>query len=625
MYERDVPTAERTSSDHWGSPGPLKLGYAARYTADSLAHCPGMSATKERLRFHRLVSAIESHLDGGQSQAWNATHAVLHAWQRHSYPILVDSRSAPWGTGRFLKLREVVEFAEWLAAGELIESAYWLASAYARWVGPETRLTQSLFFTPPFLAERLIDRMLQAGASLSRQTWHDPACGGAAFLVPVAVRMRAELTAAGVRPKDIFSHVVTHISGNDLNPVLLRLSGQFLRMALAGLDDGDSSPTLFALTCGDGLVQAHPTRRFDVVLCNPPYRKLSRLEAAKYMRSYGDVMDGQPNIYGLFVSRCLSLVEDSGLLGLVTPTSYLSGQNFSKVRTSILERYDVKYLDIVGPKKSVFLGVQQETASAVLKMTARPQRQASETVVALCTNDRRFTGIGRCLLPNSGRPWPIPREPADVGLLPVLASVQSTLRDYGYVARIGGVYAHRDPRRRYRKYPSVVTKGRVIPLVWSTDVGSEGQFVHARDTRFAKGQCYIRVASLSEPGVVSRPSALLQRVTSSDQTRRLVASAVPASLLREHGGFVAENHVVVLERVTERGWEPDFIAQVLGTRVMDRLFRMISAASNVSLYELDALPLPNPDRLRVALATGMSTDAAVVSAFGLPPEGGAGT
>jgi adenine-specific DNA-methyltransferase len=53
------------------------------------------------------------------------------------------------------------------------EAAYWLATAYAVWIGEETRTQRALFFTPPTLADRVIANLVKQGASLAHHHWHD--------------------------------------------------------------------------------------------------------------------------------------------------------------------------------------------------------------------------------------------------------------------------------------------------------------------------------------------------------------------------------------------------------------------------------------------------------------------
>jgi adenine-specific DNA-methyltransferase len=254
------------------------------------------------------------------------------------------------------------------------------------------------------------------GASLRKDVWIDPACGGAAFLAPVARRMADALVHDGRSAVDVLKHVSHHLVGNDVDPILCGLSRQFLRMALyPEISAGGVEPT-FAVTCRDALSGlAQRTSRPSVVICNPPYRKLSASEVHRYREEYGQVIEGQPNIYSLFFKLSLDLVSSRGVVGLITPTSFLSGRHFSKLRTYLLQRGANLQLDIVRNREGVFVGVQQETAISILqRRTARSAQP--KTKVFVLGDVGQFTKVGQCVFPNSGQVWPVPRTPADAAL-----------------------------------------------------------------------------------------------------------------------------------------------------------------------------------------------------------------
>lgn len=118
--------------------------------------------------------------------------------------------------------------------------------------------------------------------------------------------------------------------------------------------------------------------------------------------------------------------------------------------------------------------------------------------------------------------------------------------------------------------------------------------------------------------MIKSPCVLLQRVTSNDQPRRLVAAIVSQDIFDTYGGFVGENHVVIIEQVVEKPeFTPTNLVELLSTYTVDRYFRCISGATNVSVFELNQLALPDPAILREALLNGKDWDEAVVLAYQL--------
>jgi adenine-specific DNA-methyltransferase len=60
---------------------------------------------------------------------------------------------------------------------------------------------------------------------------------------------------------------------------------------------------------------------------------------------------------------------------------------------------------------------------------------------------------------------------------------------------------------------------------------------------------------------------------------------------------------------------PEQLAQLLATPTVDRYFRCVSGATNVSVFELTQLRLPDPGRLKSLLADGYDMPSAVREAL----------
>lgn len=127
------------------------------------------------------------------------------------------------------------------------------------------------------------------------------------------------------------------------------------------------------------------------------------------------------------------------------------------------------------------------------------------------------------------------------------------------------------------------------------------------------------MGSAASPSITTSPAVAIQRVTSHEQKRRLVCAPVPAALYAAHGGVVAENHVCLIERTDAASTiAPKLLSEILRTETLDRLFRCISGATNVSAYELMCLPMPDPKKVKTAINAGHSMEQAVRLGFGLP-------
>ena len=124
--------------------------------------------------------------------------SALARWCKESFPGLPRS-----GIQVDAQLRHdpaVGAFVEFVKGQSLLEATYWLSSAYAQLAGEERRKQLAMFFTPPSLTSRLLDDLSTSGVDFAVRKFCDPACGGAAFLAPIATRMRDALRERGERP-----------------------------------------------------------------------------------------------------------------------------------------------------------------------------------------------------------------------------------------------------------------------------------------------------------------------------------------------------------------------------------------------------------------------------------------
>jgi adenine-specific DNA-methyltransferase len=91
------------------------------------------------------------------------------------------------------------------------------------------------------------------------------------------------------------------------------------------------------------------------------------------------------------------------------------------------------------------------------------------------------------------------------------------------------------------------------------------------------------------------PAVLVQRTSNPDQARRLNPAAVPPEFRKKHKrGFVAENHVIVIEALVERPRiAPGRLAALLNAAVVNERFSALCGSFSVSAQLLARLALPD--------------------------------
>lgn len=572
---------------------------------------------KEKRVFSQQLIAIRKNRQITPTIAGKIVLSLLWLWQTGSYPKLQLVTSH--GLRKYIEDADIKQLAAWISERSFLEGTFWLSSVYAMLVGGEYQVKHAMYFTPPLLADRLIDNLINQGASLREHVWKDPACGGGAFLTPVAVRMVKDLQRAGVTHKEIVETIAKNLMGRDIDHILTTISKNFVYMAMyEPICAADYIPALDICRADSLLSRNVTSNNVSVIICNPPYRKMARREVDPYRKNFDDVIEGQPNLYALFMRKCLSMAGSTALIGLVTPTSYLSGQNFSMLRTRITDSSEVRQLDLIRLREGVFLGVEQETVLSIFKKKANAAKSSSPAAVFVF-EDEKFNHIGTFTPSKDGTAWSIPRSLGDALILEKASRSEYRLSDYGYTARTGAYVYYRDQRSTFDKRPEALDNNAIFPLIWSSDITTNGELIHGRANKQEKRDTYIDMEDKNHASVIRMPCVALQRITSPDQSRRLIGAAVPQKMIEQYGGIVGENHVLLLEQMVENPpVTPKQLAAILGSEIVDRIFRCMSGVVNVSIFELNQLSLPAPRKMiELFNSSDLSVDEAVQLAFDL--------
>jgi adenine-specific DNA-methyltransferase len=567
--------------------------------------------------FIRKLRPLTAMVKANKRASHRLLDTLIVEWTKGNYPN-VSCKGFAHGP-LYARRPAVLAFVQWLSSLSFLEATYWLSSVYALWAGDEHRKKFAVFFTPPSLTKRLLDDLAEAGVSFSSGTFIDPACGGAAFLAPIAERVRDELKLLGKSDSEIILHIVSHIYGADIDEQLCRLSRHFMRIVLRDEIASTGIDPEFRISRADSLVELAPLHgTFSAVVSNPPYRKMSADEVLATGGLYAGVTQAQPNLYGLFIALSVKLLNSSGHAALVTPTSFLTGQNFSKLRKFLAEECQVQRIGMVSDRRGIFIDVEQETSLTILRRQSVAMVSAEKTQVSVVARDGSYRSVGTCELSSEGSAWLIPRSETDVDLLSKGQASPYRITDFGYRIRIGTFVWNRDQRPTHFEddYQEIEKTSSTVPLLWSRDISTGGVLKYLKNSKTPTEPQWVDLGDLANDAVIKNPSVVLQRVTSNDQPKRLVGAVVSANFLKKYKGFVAENHVVVLEQVvSDPVLPPKHLVTLLGCAPIDRLFRCLSGSTNVSAYELNQLPMPNPCAAKAAMQFNEDLPSLIVHGF----------
>jgi type I restriction-modification system DNA methylase subunit len=204
----------------------------------------------------------------------------------------------------------------------------------------KTNLYSSIHYTPPFLSRTIVENSLR---NINLQTDKlkilDPACGSSEFLVEV-LKQLIELDFQGN----------VEILGWDISETAINTSRFLLTYEKRTIWKNRLN---FSLKLVDDSLLEVWDNDFDLILMNPPFSSwdlLNNKENRSAVRqALGNSFIGKkPNQASAFFYKALNHLNENGVIGCVIPSSILTLDSYSKLRTDTNDLIDIKLLGKLG-------------------------------------------------------------------------------------------------------------------------------------------------------------------------------------------------------------------------------------------------------------------------------------
>lgn len=264
---------------------------------------------------------------------------------------------------------------------------------------------------------------------------------------------------------------------------------------------------------------------FDIVVCNPPYQRLSREDANNLGFSWDEIRAAAQNLYCLGILKALQLCRPGGLVAAIAPFSWIRGSSADSFRQQLAGSCSET---IVLPENSrrLFEGVSQDVALQLF----RRGTSDSGTIVF------RFKGQ---LLPIAGEGVPKYEPQAHFPRV-----------------RVGPLVWNRSKKSLRRR--AVAGAYRVI---YGGNIGSDGA-INLDIPRYA-GRSFVKKSTVPETFVSRGRCLLIRRTLRGNPGSWIIDSCVTD----EAFCAVVENHVIVVEL-----GDSEFAGQEIQSRIISHLY-----------------------------------------------------
>ena len=243
------------------------------------------------------------------------------------------------------RLREIELPYDFIGAAHLdyLSSTIVLSGNKPRIARNSSRKQSGSYYTPRSIVERVVSETLGrtlAEATAIREAARlrilDMACGSGVFLLEAARLLRRFYAEHDVGKEDAANIAAVQVFGADVSAEAVEVAK--LAFQLEGLPE----PRIFAADAlhdgrfrwHDALPEVFEAGGFDVIVGNPPYGAVSRLDAETKRRlasAYG-AYAGHGDLHYCFFERGLGLLKPGGLLGLLTSAYFMQASHAAKLR-----------------------------------------------------------------------------------------------------------------------------------------------------------------------------------------------------------------------------------------------------------------------------------------------------
>ncbi len=342
-----------------------------------------------------------------------------------------------------------------------------------------------------------------------------------------------------------------------------------------------------------GLFDNRAASGYDIAISNPPYFKLQKSDRRALAAS--SIVHGQPNIYALFMSITASLLAENGVMVTITPRSFTAGDYFRIFRRHLFATVVPEAVHLFHSRKDAFRNDAVLQENVIVRARRGPGSPAatvtlssSAGVADLQRRDVRHVPLASVVdVKSRNAVFSIPADKADDAVIGFVGSWPGTLHGLGLEVSTGPVVAF-----RARSLLCARDSNRqAVPLLWLQNV----RYMNVRwPIEFCAKPQYIRDSPESRALLVPNATyVVLRRFTAKEEQRRLTAAPLFGGDLP--GKVIGlENHLNYIHRPHGQLGDDAAIglAALLGSKLLDRYFRISNGNTQVNAAELRSLPLP---------------------------------
>ena len=320
---------------------------------------------------------------------------------------------------------------------------------------------------------------------------------------------------------------------------------------------------------------------FDIVIGNPPYRKIKKITQAQkeffQKTSYGHI-----NLYALFIHLGIYILRESGFLGYINPQSMMSGLYFKNLRRFMREHTKLHILIAFESRTEIFNNVLQ---SVMIEIIEKIKPKTEYTVMVGKYYDLRdfidnykqrlFKAELNEVFPqiNGYSLFCIGTNKIDYQIFKkyfyASGAYPLSSNEIGYKATTGQIVWN-----RLKPFLGTKPNGHNLPLL-------KGDYIKRYSFKSKKEHIYLDINKKTEMFIIDKPVIIAGRITATEQTRRIIAA-----ISKMTSPYFVENHYNIVD-CKKPIVDIRYLLAIINSMLTDYIFRKINGNTQVSATEIN--------------------------------------
>lgn len=329
------------------------------------------------------------------------------------------------------------------------------------------------------------------------------------------------------------------------------------------------------------------SKKYDLVIGNPPYMKISK--DAPEAKAMNDICHGAPNLYFIFASMSLFNLKENGEMVYIIPRSWTSGAYFKRFRKYFLSDGKLIQVHLFGSRDKVF--DKEKVLQETIIVKVRKTKIKPETVLITSTNTNKdFSQCSFLTAPYdlvvSGDELYVylVTNKTELAVLNKMHKWNKTLPDIGLKMRTGLVVDFRN----WKNLRNEEEEG-TVPLFYSQHIKQgEVHFPIKKEHEYvATGK-----ASLLQD---NKNYLFVKRFTAKEEPRRLQCGVYIAKKFPQYSKISTQNKINYIDGLlTEMSECLVYGLYVLfNSSLYDIYYRILNGSTQVNSTEINLMPVPD--------------------------------